>query len=389
MDHPLVWANINLNAIAANIKALKSITENNAEFMAVVKADAYGHGAVKIARTAIENGADRLGVARFNEAEELRDAGVTAPILIFGFTDPDQIISLAKLHLTPTIYDLKMAEKLSFQARRRGVKVKAHLKIDTGMGRVGMVIDSGMVSSISHKKAVSDVKKILKLKDLELEGIYTHFAAADSFDKTYSLSQLQFFSSFIENLKKNGITLSMYHAANSAGIIDLPQSHFNMVRAGIAIYGLYPSKEVNTSKIILKPAMELKTLVSFTKKVPKGFKVSYGMTYETSQDTVIASIPVGYADGFSRLLSSKGVVLVKGEKASIAGRVCMDQTLIDVGHIPGVKPGDEVVLMGVQKKEQITADEIAEMTSTINYEVVSSLTARVPKFYSGSASFSE
>ncbi|MFO7749223.1 MAG: alanine racemase [Desulfobacteraceae bacterium] len=388
MDLPLVKAEIDLTAIADNIRALKKITSEKSAFMAVVKANGYGHGAVEVAEKAAESKADRLGVSRLHEAETLRKAGNTLPVLIFGYTWPQQCTTLAELDLTATVFDLETAKALDAAARKKGVRVKIHLKVDTGMGRVGMVIPLAGTSPEIHKKAAADVEKILKLKAVELEGIYTHFAEADSFDKTYTLAQIDTFSEFLRTLEKNGITVPICHAANSAGIIDLPGSHFDMVRAGIAIYGLYPSGEVNQSRASLTPAMTLKTVVTFTKKVPRGFKVSYGTTYETEKETVIASIPVGYADGYPRLLSSNGQMLVKGEKAPIAGRVCMDQTLIDVGHIPGVKPGDEVVLLGRQQNGEITAEEIAAQTDTINYEVVSALTSRIPRFYSLPSPFS-
>ncbi|HKK89776.1 MAG TPA: alanine racemase [Desulfobacteraceae bacterium] len=389
MDFPLVKAEIDLTAIAGNIQALKKITDEKSEFMAVVKADGYGHGAVEVARKAAENKVDRLGVARLHEAETLRRGGITLPILIFGYTWPEQCTTLAELDIAATVYDLETAQILDAAARKKGIRVRVHLKVDTGMGRVGMVIPLAGTSPEIHNKAAADVGEILKLRAVELEGIYTHFAEADSFDKTYTLAQIDTFSTFLDTLKKNGITLPICHAANSAGIIDLPGSHFDMVRAGIAIYGLYPSGEVNRSRACLTPAMTLKTMVTFTKNVPRGFKVSYGTTYETETETVIASIPVGYADGYSRLLSSNGQMLVRGEKAPIAGRVCMDQTLIDVGHIPGVKPGDEVVLLGRQQNSEITAEEIAAQTDTINYEVVSALTSRIPRvFYSLPSPFS-
>jgi len=349
--------------------------------MAVVKADGYGHGAVDIARTAIESGSDRLGVARLHEAEKLRKAGINASILVFGFTHSEEIHRFVDLDLTATVYSLEMARQLSKAASSQGVTLKTHLKVDSGMGRVGLLPDSMRAGRSSRGEAASEVRKIVTLPGLDFEGIYTHFASADSADKSYAEHQLQVFTSFLDELKLSGVEFELRHAANSAAVIDLPGSHFDMVRAGIAIYGLYPSGEVDRSSVELKPVMAFKSFVTSVKKVPKGFKVSYGMTYETDRPTCIASVPAGYADGFSRLLSSKGCMLVKGMRAPIAGRVCMDQTLIDVGHIPEVKPGDEVVLFGSQGREEITADEIASLTNTINYEIVSSLTSRVAKYY--------
>lgn len=396
MDYPLIYAQIDLDAVENNILALRKLTHENVKFMAVVKADAYGHGAVRVAQRAIETGAAWLGVARFHEAEELRKAGIQVPILIFGFTHPLLAEQIAELNLTPTIYNVEMAEALSYQAVKKSVNIKAHLKIDTGMGRVGMLPDSRRIPAeskgksetesnkntiSSNQKSIEEIKKIISLSKFELEGIYTHFAAADHRDKSYAEYQLKVFNLLLNDLKKEKIKFNICHAANSAAIIDLPQSHFDMVRAGIAMYGLYPSDEVDKTKVNLKPAMELRSVITSVKKVPKGFKVSYGMTYETDKKTIIASVPIGYADGFSRLLSSTGYMLVKGMRAPIAGRVCMDQTLIDVGHIPDVRTGDGVIIMGSQKDETISADEIASLTGTINYEIVSSLTSRVPKIF--------
>ncbi len=388
MDYPLIYAQIDLDAVENNILALRKLTHEDVKFMAVVKADAYGHGAVRVAQRAVETGAAWLGVARFHEAKELREAGIKVPILIFGFTHPLLAEKIAELNLTPTIYSVEMAEALSDQAVKKGVKIKAHLKIDTGMGRVGMLPDSRRITAkssqktaFSNQKSIEEIKKIISLSNFKLEGIYTHFAAADHRDKSYAEYQLKVFNLLLNDLKKEKIEFNIYHAANSAAIIDLPQSHFDMVRAGIAMYGLYPSDEVDKTKVNLKPAMELRSVITSVKKVQKGFKVSYGMTYETVKETIIASVPIGYADGFSRLLSSTGYMLVKGMKAPIAGRICMDQTLIDAGHIPDIKQGDEVVVMGSQKDETISADEIAGLTGTINYEIVSSLTSRVPKIF--------
>ncbi len=381
MNYPLVSAHIDLKAIENNILGLRKLMDRNVKFMAVVKADAYGHGAVKIAERAIATGAEWLGVARFHEAEELRKAGISAPILIFGFTPSSFVEKLAEFDLTPTIYSVEMGEDLSYHALKKGVTIKAHLKIDTGMGRVGMLPDSNRVSISPEESIIKEIKKIISLPNFELRGIYTHFAAADSSDKSYAERQLEIFNCLLENLKKEGIEFDLCHAANSAAIIDMPHSHFDLVRAGISMYGLYPSNEVNKKKVNLRPAMALKSVVTFVKTVPKGFRISYGMTHETEKETIIATVPIGYADGFSRLLSSRGFMLVKGKKAFIAGRVCMDQTLIDVGHITDVKQGDEVVIMGCQKDNSISADDIANLIGTINYEIVSSLTARVPKFY--------
>ncbi|MCD4721264.1 MAG: alanine racemase [Desulfobacula sp.] len=380
MEYPLVKACINLDAIQKNIQNLKQMTDKNSKFMAVVKADGYGHGAVRVAQKALQSGADWLGVARLNEAVELRNAGINAPILVFGYIHPSQAAIIKDLDLVTTVYGLNMAKALSNEAKLLNKPVKVHLKVDTGMGRVGMVIKP------AKKQVLKKIQEIVKLPGIALKGIYTHFAAADSKDRTYTDLQIELFASLLEDLKKNGLELSTCHAANSAGIIEFPRSHFDMVRAGISIYGLYPSCEVDQTKIKLTPAMTLKSIVTAVRDVPKGFYVSYGMTHETQRQTRLASVPIGYADGFSRQFSSNCVMLVKGHRASVVGRVCMDQTMIDVGNIPDVTPGCEVVLIGSQGDETLGADELANRVNTINYEVVSALTARVKKIYSDSGS---
>lgn len=384
MNEPLVYARIDLGAIQTNIRNLKQLTVGSPLFMAVVKANAYGHGAYTVARTALDSGAQWLGVARFHEAMELREAGVSAPILIFGFTPPEAAAELAANNLTATVYGVDMAEALSSEAVKAGVRVRAHLKIDTGMGRVGILTDARRIdSSAVAGSALEETRRILSFKGLEMEGIYTHFAAADSEDKAYAHYQLSEFNTLLNALKHAGMEFPLRHAANSAGIIDIPDAHFDMVRAGIAMYGLYPSLEVSRDRIRLVPAMDLVSRVSMVKTVPKGFRVSYGMTYETRGQTCIASVPVGYADGYPRLLSSRGTMLVNGRRAPIAGRVCMDQTMLDVGHIPGVRQGDPVVVFGRQGDETVSVDELAGLVNTINYELVSSLTARVERRYIG------
>lgn len=392
MEYPLVKACIDLDAIQNNIKNLKQITDKKSKFMAVVKADGYGHGAVEVAKKALQSGADWLGVARLNEAVELRRAEIEGPILIFGYIHPSQAAMIKDLDLLATVYGFEMAEALSREAKFLNKPLKVHLKIDTGMGRVGIFIgnksldNNGLPDKTARKEAVKEIERIIKLPGIDLKGIYTHFSAADHKDRAYTDLQIDLFVSLLDDLKQKGIELETCHAANSAGIIEFPRSHFDMVRAGIAIYGLYPSSDVDHLKVKLAPAMGLTSIVTGVRKVPKGFFVSYGMTHETQKATRIASVPVGYADGFSRLFSSNCTMLVKGQRANVAGRVCMDQTMIDVGHIPNINIGDEVVLIGSQGKETIGADEMAARINTINYEIVSGLTSRVKKIYSDSVS---
>ena len=378
MEYTLVKACIDLDAISNNIQVLKNIMDEKSKFMAVVKADGYGHGAVKIAQKAMQSGADNLGVARLDEAVKLRQAGIKASLLVFGYIYPVQAALANELDLTVTVYSYDMAKALSQKAYDLGFVLKAHLKIDSGMGRVGLIVDNLKATSA---KLVHNIKKIMELPGIEIEGIYTHLAAADHRDRTYTNLQLKIFDSLLNDLKKESIEFKVCHAANSAGILEYQESHYDMVRAGISLYGLYPSNEVDTSRVNLTPAMTLKSIITSVRKVPPGFKVSYGMTHETREVTLLASVPIGYADGFSRLFSSNGHMLVKGEKAPIVGRVCMDQTIIDVGHIHDVQVEDEVVIIGRQANKTISADELAQNINTINYEIVSSLTSRVKRIY--------
>lgn len=367
-----VWAEVDLKAIAHNVQQIRRLVSPRAEVMAVVKANAYGHGAVEVARTALASGAGRLAVARVNEAEKLREAGIGAPILLLGYTPPGQFPDVLRLALGQTVYDPAMAGALNELAGRKGGRVAVHIKIDTGMGRLGFP---------AERTSRKEILQIARLPHLEVEGIFTHFATADSRDKGYALEQLERFLDFLDALRKEGLEVPFRHCANSAAIIDLPQSHLDLVRPGIAIYGLYPSGEVQRSRLHLKPAMALKAKVAQVKKVPAGFKISYGATYATPAPTVIATLPVGYADGYTRLLSSRGEVLIHGRKAPVVGRVCMDQCMIDVGHVPDVFPGDEVVFFGRQGEAVLPVEEVAEAIGTINYEVVCMVSGRVPRVY--------
>ncbi|MEA1945688.1 MAG: alanine racemase [Thermodesulfobacteriota bacterium] len=384
MDSPLVWAEVDLEAIAHNVRELRRITDPGADLMAVVKANAYGHGVIEVTRKALENGTDSMGVARIEEGIELRKAGFNEPVLIFGYTPPALAHKLIAFDLTQTVWSYKTAQALSDVAVSSNKQIKVHLKVDTGMGRLGLLPDCRRPPATDRNliiNAIREAESISSLAGLKLEGVYTHFATADSSDKSYAGKQFEIFVGFLNELRRAGMNPPFCHAANSAAIIDMPETHLDMVRAGIAIYGLYPSDEVNKRRIALKPAMTLKSKVVHLKKVPPGFKVSYGSTYQTPEPTTIASIPVGYADGFNRLLSSRGHMLVRGRRAPIVGRVCMDQTMLDVGHIPDVDLEDEVVIFGRQEDESITVDEIAATLNTINYEIVSALTARVPIIY--------
>lgn len=383
MDASLVWAEIDLKAIAHNVSELRRITQPESRLMAVVKANGYGHGAIEVAQCALQNGATTLGVARIEEGIRIREAGIQAPILIFGYTLPEQTADLLEHDLKPCIYTAASARQFSATAASLGKKIKVHLKVDTGMGRLGQLLQNFKSddSTAVNTDAIEETLTIAALDSLELEGICTHFATADSSDKTYAEKQLHLFINYLKRLHQAGLKPSIRHAANSAALIDMPQSHFDMVRPGIAIYGLYPSDDVQKKKISLKPAMTLKARIIHLKQVPAGFKVSYGSTYETQKPTTIATVPVGYADGLNRLLSSCGQMLVHGQRVPIIGRVCMDLTMLDVGGIENVQIGDEVVVFGQQGNETLSVDEMASLLNTINYEIVSTITARVPRVY--------
>ena len=384
MKNPVVWAEVDLKAIAHNVSELRRIASPDALLMAVVKANAYGHGLREVACKALDSGAQALGVARIDEGIQLRKAGLDALILVFSYTPPDMVGDLIDFDLTQTVYSYETAKALSEAAGPTSKKLKVHLKVDTGMGRIGMLpacFCNLQSNSDAIDNALHEAELIAHLKNLEIEGIYTHFACADSGDESYTEKQFEIFMDFVDNLKHAGLEFPVKHAANSAALIKMKKTHLDMVRTGISIYGLYPSDSVDKSLVNLKPAMELKAKIIHLKKVPAGFKVSYGSAYETVKPTTIATVSIGYADGFNRLLSSTGHVLVCGQRAPVVGRVCMDMTMLDVGAIPEVSLEDEVVIFGRQCDACITVDEIASSINTINYEIVSAITDRVPRVY--------
>ena len=368
----VAWTEINLEAIAHNVRELRRITRPEARFMAVVKANGYGHGALEVSRIALENGAEWLGVAVLQEAETLRRCGVTAPILILGYIPEEQAEAVVAADIRQTVFNYSLAQALSRAAQKVGRPARIHLKIDTGMGRIGFLV---------REESIKEIRRIYNLPGIEIEGIFSHLATADARDTTYTHQQIALFQEMIERLQAEGLKIPIHHLANSAGIIDHPASHLDLVRAGISIYGLYPSEEVSREKIQLRPAMSLKAQITQVKEVPVGTSISYGRTYRTLQWTRIASLPLGYADGYPRVLSNRGEVLIRGKRAPIVGTICMDQFMVDVGHIPGVQVGDEVVIMGTQGSQTITAEEIATHSGTINYEIVTRIGLRLPKIY--------
>lgn len=368
-----VWAEIDLGAIGHNLAEIRRSLEPKTKIMAIVKANGYGHGSIQVARAVLAKGAERLGIAILQEGIELRKAGFGVPILILGHTPVEMAKEIVRYNLIQTVFDFDTAEAISWAAVQARKSAKIHLKVDTGMGRLGF--------PLHDKKNLDTILKIAQLPNLEIEGIYSHFAVSDIVDKEFSFLQLEKFLDSVEKLKKKGLEIPIKHISNSGGILDLPQAHLNMVRAGISIYGLYPSEEVNKAKVKLKPAMSLKARIAQIKKVPKGVSISYGRTYETSTEETIATLPIGYADGYTRLLSNKAQVLVRGKKAPIVGRICMDQCMINISGIPNVEVGEEVVLFGSQGQEHISVEDLANLIGTINYEVVCMISARVPRLY--------
>jgi len=366
------WVEIDLAAIAHNMNELRRVTNPRAKMMAVVKAQAYGHGAVPVSKTVLANGADYLGVAILAEAQELREASIKAPVLILGFTPAEQAEEIVELDIAQTVYNFEGAQALSNAAVKMGKKARVHIKIDTGMGRLGF--PAGV-------DTLQEILSIAALPGIETEGLLTHFAVADITNKEYTYSQYKKFSDIAAELKKHGLQRVIKHAANSAAIIDLPDTHMDMVRAGVSIYGLYPSGEVMKERVNLKPALSFKARVANIKTVPPGTSISYGRTFITEKETTVATIPVGYADGYSRLLSNRASVLINGQKAPVIGIVCMDQFMIDVTGAGQICTGDEVILIGRQGEQTVTADELADLMGTINYEIVCMISSRVPRIY--------
>lgn len=366
-----VTANINLDAIYHNIEKTKNMLTGNTKLMAIIKADGYGHGAVPIART-LHPLADAFGIAIIEEAVNLRKNGIDKPLLILGHTSREQYKLLVEYDITQTIFQYSAAKELAEEAEKQKKCAKIHIKIDTGMSRIGFYdsIDS-----------IAEVKKISQLKGIEIEGIFSHFACADASDKASAKKQLDRFLVFTKQLEEEGIHIPIKHMANSAGIIDLPEAYLDMVRSGITTYGMYPSDAVKKDKIALEPALEIKAHVSYVKEVEAGVGVSYGSTYVTDKKTRIATIPVGYGDGYPRQLSSKGRVLIHGKSAPILGRICMDQFMVDVSAIEEVQQGDVVTLIGEDNGARITVEELADLAYSFNYEFVCNVGKRIPRLY--------
>lgn len=366
------WAEVDLDAIAHNIREIRKITNPNAKIMAVVKADAYGHGFHEVTKTLLENGADRLAVAVLQEGKQLRSRGVTVPILILGASDEENVEDLINFGITPSVFTYEFAKALSYEAERQERVTKIHIKIDTGMSRIGFLAGD------SCEETVEEILRISKLPYIEIEGIFSHFATSDEYDKTYTLLQFKRFMDVCNALEERGLHIPIKHICNSAGIMMYPEMHLDMVRPGVILYGMYPSDEVDKSRLDLIPAMTLKSTVTHIKEVGEGVGVSYGKEYITDKKTKIATVPIGYADGYLRKLANKGKMIVDGVKVPIIGRICMDQCMIDVTNVHNIDKGDEVIIFG---REGVTVDDLAQWLETINYEVSCVIGKRIPRIY--------
>lgn len=364
------WAEVDLDAIAYNIKEISKIT--SAKIMAVVKADAYGHGFLEVARTLTQNGADYLAVAFLQEAKQLRSRGITVPVLILGATTIDAAEDIVDFDVIPTVFNYEFAKALSYMAEKKDKIVKIHIKIDTGMSRIGFV-EGG-----DNKGIIDEIIKISKLPYIEIDGIFSHFSCADEKDLTFTELQFERFMKVCNGILEHGLNIPNKHICNSAGVMMYPHMHLDMVRPGVILYGLYPSEEVDKSRLNLIPAMTLKAQISLVKEVEANREISYGKIYITNKKTKIATVPIGYADGYLRGFSGKAKMIADGELVDVIGRICMDQCMIDVSNVNNISVGDEVIIFG---KNTITADDLAKWINTINYEIVCVIGRRIPRIY--------
>lgn len=373
MQNTRVYAGINLSAVLHNLQEMHKKIDKDTKIVAVIKTDGYGHGALPIAQ-AIEH-VDYLwgyAVATVDEAMMLVDDGRKKPILVLGVTFPEHFDAIVRNDIRACVCDYETAKKLSSIAVSKNKNCHIHIKIDTGMSRIGFQVNEDTANTILE---------ISKLPNLIIEGIFTHFACADEVEKSSTYAQMDLFEKMCRMLSERGVDIPIKHCSNSAGIVDIPEANMNMVRAGIILYGLWPSDEVNKTSMDLRPVMSLKSHISYLKELEAGRRISYGGTYETQKTQKIATIPVGYGDGYARSLSNKGYVLIRGKKAPICGKVCMDQFMVDVSHIDDVRVGDAVTLLGRDGNEQITMEELGALSERFNYEFACLITPRVPRVY--------
>ncbi len=367
-----IWAEINLDSLENNIKEVRRITSKDAMVMAVVKADAYGHGAVECAKVFLKNGADKLAVACYNEALQLRNANIKAPIMILGASFEEELDGLIQNDITISLFSYDFAKKVSQAALKNEKTAKIHIKIDTGMSRIGYV------TGVNDEEIVEEIINISKLDNIELEGIFSHFSTADEKETDYTELQFERFINICNMLEQRGLIIPIRHIANSAGIMMYPQMHLDMVRAGIILYGFYPSEDVDKSRINLKKVMSVKSRITHIKEICDNRGVSYGKVYITNGKTKIATISVGYADGYTRMLGGNAKILVNDEPMDVIGRICMDQCMINVTNVNNINVGDEVTIFG---PKTVTADTLASWLGTINYEIVCMISKRIPRVF--------
>lgn len=368
-----VYASINLDAIAYNMEQMEKWLGGDTEMIAVIKTDGYGHGAVPIAE--LFEDVDYVwgyATASLDEAKVLREAGIKKPVLVLGCIFPDQYDEMVKLDISGTVYTWEMAQGMADAAKRSGKTAIAHIKIDTGMGRIGFP---------ANEESADIIRDICKMEHISIEGLFTHFSKADELDKSYTRMQHEKFAWMEQALKERGVEIPYQDCDNSAGIIDFPDLKHNLVRAGISLFGMYPSDDVDKKAIDLHPALELISHVIFVKDVEPGSAISYGGTFVAEKPMRVATVPVGYGDGYPRSLSNKGEVLIRGKRAKILGRVCMDQFMVDVTDIPGVQFMDKVTLVGRDGREHIKVEELSGLSGRFNYEFVCCLSKRIPRVY--------
>ncbi len=371
--HGRVWTEIDLGALAENMRNVRSITDPRATVMGVVKADGYGHGAVEVSKVLLNNGADRLAVATVDEAAQLRARFPETPILMLSGADEENAADIVRLDVIPAVFDLDLARVLSREAAIQNKSVKVHIKLDTGMNRLGLYY--------SDPELAAKVREIADLPGIEVEGAFTHFSKADEGDNTYQKLQFRRFTDCLDKIEAAGVHIKVRHCCNSAAIMNAPEMHLDMVRAGIVLYGLYPSDEVDKSRLPLRPVMSMKARISEIKTVPRGSLISYGGIYAAPEDMKIGTVSAGYADGYSRALSGRARVIAGGEKKAVLGRICMDQCMIDLRNVQNISVGDSVVLFGSEGGQTVPVEELAEIMGTINYEVICTVGKRVPRIY--------
>ena len=366
------WIEVDLCAVTENVAAIRNCVGKSVMIMGIVKADAYGHDMIRMAEHLLACGVERIGISTLGEGIALREAGINCPLMTLGYLGPDQVEAAIEYNLIQTVFSYEMAELVSLAAQKLNKRAVIHIKIDTGMGRIGFLPD---------EKSLSEIEKIMSLSHVRAEGLFSHLAAADMPDKSHALHQIAVFESFRECLARRGINFAIYHICNSAGILNFPQAYYDLVRPGLLIFGGYPSEFVDTSAASLTPALSLKAQLVMVKKIPVGHSVSYGCKFVAQRETIVATLPLGYGDGLPYQYAAGGSVLINGRRAPIIGSICMDQLMVDITDIGWQDVGTEAVFIGRQGNDEITPEEIAGIVHTINYEILTNLSMRLPIVY--------